>query len=170
MLEFVETEQSYVKDLYIIKVVWKESMIRAVSDKYLPFSEEEIDKIFCNIDEIYGVNFQILSDIVNLCNDWSPSQCVGKNLKDLVHFLRIYTSYSINYNDAIDILNAYDHKTYVKEFFQALRNFKVCSRHDLKSFLIRPIQRIPRYLLLVQDFIKKIQMIRILINQCLLKH
>jgi len=154
MQEFLETEQAYVRDLTLIREVFKEPIKKASDLGALPFTDEDIGIIFGNIEEIFGVNNQLLTEIVEIAKSWSTNSCIGKNLKDLVHFLRIYTSYSTNYNEAIFTLGTFETKPIVKQYLDSVHQLQICAGLDIKAYLIKPIQRIPRYKLLIEDFIK----------------
>jgi len=45
-------------------------------------------------------------------------------------------------------------KPVVKQYFEAVHALPICAGLDIKAYLIKPIQRIPRYRLLIEDFIK----------------
>jgi len=62
-----------------------------------------------------------------------------------VPFLKVYTGYVNNYNQAMATLEECKKNAQFKEFLNTTKNLPGVE-HDLPSYLIMPIQRIPRYL------------------------
>jgi hypothetical protein len=63
----------------------------------------------------------------------------------------MYTLYASNYQSALDALaECRENST----FFVALEQLRAAAGNDIEAFLIMPIQRIPRYELLLRDLLK----------------
>jgi len=71
----------------------------------------------------------------------------------MTDFLKVYTEYINNYNDSLAVLNECKKN---KAFVSFVTKLSSASQNklDLASYLIQPIQRIPRYNLLLDDLIK----------------
>jgi len=73
----------------------------------------------------------------------------------MVEYLNIYTAYITNYNKALNTLDEQIRKNkQFAEFLQSQEENPECDRLLLPAFLIQPIQRIPRYSLLLKELIK----------------
>ncbi|KAL0476981.1 gxcJJ [Acrasis kona] len=77
-------------------------------------------------------------------------------MKSIVPFMKLYTDYINNFEKAMDILRECrkskpELDTYLKKLKQET---KECRSMDISSFLVMPVQRIPRYQLLLQEVIK----------------
>ncbi|XP_031413764.1 kalirin isoform X2 [Clupea harengus] len=140
--ELIQTEKDYVKDLGIVV----EEYMKAIEEKGVPEDMKGKDKIvFGNIHQIY---------------DWHRDFFVGeleKCLEDHEHLpelfikherrLHMYVVYCQNKPKSEFIVAEYD------SFFESIQQ-EVSSRLSISDFLIKPIQRITKYQLLLKDFLK----------------
>jgi hypothetical protein len=72
----------------------------------------------------------------------------------LAPFLKLYTQYGQNYGPAIDVFQKVQSNPQMRAFCQAAQTDERCRNLDLGSYLIKPIQRIPRYTLLLREVLK----------------
>uniref|UniRef100_A0AAQ4RSS0 Uncharacterized protein n=1 Tax=Gasterosteus aculeatus aculeatus TaxID=481459 RepID=A0AAQ4RSS0_GASAC len=140
--ELIQTEKDYVKDLGIVV----ECFMKKIEEKGVPDDMKGKDKIvFGNIHQIY---------------DWHRDFFVGeleKCLEDHEHLpelfikherrLHMYVIYCQNKPKSEFIVAEYD------TFFDAIQQ-ESQSRFTISDFLIKPIQRITKYQLLLKDFLK----------------
>uniref|UniRef100_A0A7N8XDI1 non-specific serine/threonine protein kinase n=1 Tax=Mastacembelus armatus TaxID=205130 RepID=A0A7N8XDI1_9TELE len=140
--ELIQTEKDYVKDLGIVV----EGFRKRIEEKGVPDDMKGKDKIvFGNIHQIY---------------DWHRDFFVGeleKCLEDHEHLpelfikherrLHMYVVYCQNKPKSEFIVAEYD--TYFDVIQQDIQ-----SRLSISDFLIKPIQRITKYQLLLKDFLK----------------
>ncbi|XP_055005301.1 kalirin isoform X1 [Boleophthalmus pectinirostris] len=140
--ELVQTEKDYVKDLGTVV----EGFMKRIKEKGVPENMEGKDKIvFGNIHQIY---------------EWHKDYFVGeleKCLDDHDHLaelfikherrLHMYVIYCQNKPKSEFIVAEYD--TYFDGIQQDIQ-----SRLSISDFLIKPIQRITKYQLLLKDFLK----------------
>jgi hypothetical protein len=80
----------------------------------------------------------------------------GGALKSIIPFMKLYTDYINNYQKAMDTLR--ECRKTNPELDKFLKKLKVeakeCRSMDISSFLVMPVQRIPRYQLLLQEVLK----------------
>ncbi|TMS06560.1 Kalirin [Larimichthys crocea] len=140
--ELIQTEKDYVKDLGIVV----EGFMKRIEEKGIPDDMKGKDKIvFGNIHQIY---------------DWHREFFVGeleKCLEDHEHLpelfikherrLHMYVVYCQNKPKSEFIVAEYD------TYFDAIQQ-DIQSRLSISDFLIKPIQRITKYQLLLKDFLK----------------
>jgi hypothetical protein len=70
-------------------------------------------------------------------------------------FLKVYAHYVNNYNGALDLLHQWEKRSQDFGNFKMATEFRPeCQSLKLESLLITPVQRIPRYRLLLQDLLK----------------
>jgi len=116
---------------------------------------DDIKNIFSEIEVIYGLNQFLLKELEGKMEKWHPNAMVGGIFIRMTKVLNWYTQYVNNYNNAFSTLTRL--KTTNPEFSQFLsktENLPQCKFTDLASFLIMPVQRIPRYNLLLADLTK----------------
>lgn len=76
---------------------------------------------------------------------------IGSVIKQFTTFFRVYTVYVNNYDKMIETLNNERKKN--KEFDHFLKKYEVQATF-IESYLILPIQRTPRYVLLLKDLLR----------------
>eukprot|EP01130_Rhizamoeba_saxonica_P006137 TRINITY_DN2436_c0_g1_i5.p1 TRINITY_DN2436_c0_g1~~TRINITY_DN2436_c0_g1_i5.p1 ORF type:complete len:713 (-),score=172.49 TRINITY_DN2436_c0_g1_i5:1884-4022(-) len=157
--ELLETERVYVQSLKtclddIYHPLLEEAKL--VENKKKPWITKDIIKdIFSDLNLIYSINSKLYTLIEERIHNWAPHECLADIFIQMVQFLKVYTKYIQNYSNAITLY----HKLTIKpksNFSVFLREIRLERNitHDLPSFLIMPIQRIPRYSMLISDIIK----------------
>lgn len=141
--EILTTEKSYVSGLE-----------EAINNYYKPLleaskregHENDVKSIFSSIEHILPLNKTLLKSLEERVNKWSPEQTIGDIFLRFAPFLKMYTTHSNNYDQALETLS----KLSNFPWFNQIVEF----RNKVESVLITPIQRIPRYNLLLTDLLK----------------
>ncbi|XP_068102370.1 kalirin isoform X10 [Hyperolius riggenbachi] len=140
--ELVQTEKDYVKDLGVVV----EGFIRRIEEKGLPEDMNGKEKIvFGNIHQIYDWHKDFFLGELELClkdPDRLPPLFIKQERK-----LLMYVVYCQNKPRSEYIVAEYD------SYFEEVKQ-EVNQRFNLSDFLIKPIQRITKYQLLLKDFLK----------------
>lgn len=116
---------------------------------------EEINVIFSNIESLYGVNFTILASLNDRFNDYDPDKTmIGDIFAKMAPFLKLYENYCNSHAQSSALLNQKikDNAKFKQFLVQARANQTI--PQSLDSLLLMPIQRIPRYNLLLEDLFK----------------
>jgi hypothetical protein len=71
-----------------------------------------------------------------------------------VDYLKVYTAYVQNFNTSMAVIERVQKKKEVAAYFQKCKEHPEGKSLDLASFLIMPVQRIPRYNLLLTDMMR----------------
>eukprot|EP00026_Physarum_polycephalum_P003301 Phypoly_transcript_03311.p1 GENE.Phypoly_transcript_03311~~Phypoly_transcript_03311.p1 ORF type:complete len:722 (+),score=144.11 Phypoly_transcript_03311:157-2322(+) len=153
--EILSTERVYVEHLeFLVKEVIL-PLRSAVGTSSQILTDPEIRVIFSETESILNYNRHLLLQLEERVSKWSVSQRLGDIFLLISNFLKIYTQYCSNYSEAMRILSECKKQSKFKKFLDELK--KKC--HDIEhrgieDYLIRPVQRIPRYYLLLQDLVK----------------
>jgi hypothetical protein len=145
MREMYETEKSYVRNL------------KEICDLYMgPMKDtkwkDHINKLFSNIMMIVQINDELLEGLSKAISDWNPETTqVGPVFAKMAPFMRLYNTYGNSYNDAATLLLELKKKD---DFSTFLQNCRGTQPLDLEALLIQPVQRIPRYRMLLEDMLK----------------
>lgn len=123
-------------------------------DEIIP--KKLIQDIFSNHESILAINQELRNQLQDRIRLWdSGYDQVGDIFLSLTPFLRIYSLFLTNFNSSINLVadlikNCPNFACFVKE-----RN-KHPESHNLvlQAFLVTPVQRIPRYKLLLEDLFK----------------
>eukprot|EP01124_Arcella_intermedia_P028412 TRINITY_DN5771_c0_g1_i1.p1 TRINITY_DN5771_c0_g1~~TRINITY_DN5771_c0_g1_i1.p1 ORF type:complete len:1404 (-),score=573.46 TRINITY_DN5771_c0_g1_i1:30-4241(-) len=149
--EILSTEQSY------------SASMRTVVDTYIQplrklayLTEEEISIIFGNIEQISS-HTQIVTELLEeKVESWNVHQCIGdvfvQNLEALKPHVQYIQHFSTTQEAKEKVLSG--NNTNIEMFFRIVQMMPQVESKKLNDFLIMPVQRIPRYKLLLEDLLK----------------
>ncbi|XP_053783610.1 pleckstrin homology domain-containing family G member 3 isoform X5 [Desmodus rotundus] len=144
--EIVETERMYVQDLrsivedYLLKIIDTPGLLKP----------EQVSALFGNIENIYALNSQLLRDLDN-CN--GDPVAVASCFVERSQEFDIYTQYCNNYPNSVAALMECMRDKQQAKFFQDRQELLQHSL-PLGSYLLKPVQRILKYHLLLQEIAK----------------
>uniref|UniRef100_A0A8C0U9R2 FYVE, RhoGEF and PH domain containing 2 n=1 Tax=Cyanistes caeruleus TaxID=156563 RepID=A0A8C0U9R2_CYACU len=156
-LELLETEQAYVNRLHLLdQVFYTELMKEAKTGKMVP--EEVVKMIFSNISSIYQFHAEFfLPELQKRMEDWNCNPRIGDVIQKLAPFLKMYGEYVKNFDKAVELITAWSEKSPpFQELIADIQKRKVCANLTLQHHMLEPVQRIPRYELLLKDYVRKL--------------
>ncbi|XP_074749594.1 FYVE, RhoGEF and PH domain-containing protein 2 [Strix uralensis] len=156
-LELLETEQAYVNRLHLLdQVFYTELMKEAKNGKTVP--EEVVKMIFSNISSIYQFHAKFfLPELQKRMEDWSCNPRIGDVIQKLAPFLKMYGEYVKNFDKAVELITVWSEKSPpFQELIADIQKRKVCANLTLQHHMLEPVQRIPRYELLLKDYVRKL--------------
>uniref|UniRef100_A0A8C5T076 Pleckstrin homology and RhoGEF domain containing G1 n=1 Tax=Malurus cyaneus samueli TaxID=2593467 RepID=A0A8C5T076_9PASS len=142
--EILETERMYVQDL---KCIVKDYLDCITDQTKLSLGTEERSALFGNIRDIYRFNSELLQDLENCENDpVAIADCFVSKSEDF----HIYTQYCTNYPRSVAALTECMRNKALAKFF---RERQEALQHSLPlgSYLLKPVQRILKYHLLLHE-------------------
>ncbi|PRP77236.1 hypothetical protein PROFUN_13619, partial [Planoprotostelium fungivorum] len=153
--EILTTEQSYVGSLQLLVEVYV-NPLRKKSPSIL--SPEDINLIFSTISELAELHEVLLTRLQQRMENWYPRQRIGQLFcdKEFLFKLKMYCSqYVSNYQQSLAALVRLEGENEnFSNFLEALLNDPRCRSLTLNDLLIMPVQRIPRYELLLKDLMR----------------
>ncbi|KAM6370045.1 FYVE, RhoGEF and PH domain-containing protein 2 isoform 1-T1 [Pluvialis apricaria] len=156
-LELLETEQAYVNRLHLLdQIFYTELMKEAKNGKTVP--EEVVKIIFSNISSIYQFHAKFfLPELQKRMEDWSCNPRIGDVIQKLAPFLKMYGEYVKNFDKAVELITFWSDKSPpFQELIADIQKRKVCANLTLQHHMLEPVQRIPRYELLLKDYVRKL--------------
>ncbi|MDP2436310.1 MAG: FYVE zinc finger domain-containing protein [archaeon] len=151
-LEILTTEQSYCRTLDLVV----EKFLLPVREGRV-LSPHNQAAVFSNIEDIRSKNKELLAGLeAALKGAWSNSTKVGPVFSQMVPELRLYTEYCANYNHGCQRLEQKRDNNAKFAAFLDKTTLEVGNGINvpLQSYLIQPVQRIPRYRLLLHELLK----------------
>ncbi|NXG78922.1 FGD3 protein, partial [Baryphthengus martii] len=151
--ELLHTEEAYVKRLHLLDQVFCTKLSEA------GISSEVITGIFSNISSIYCFHGQFLLPELKtrITQEWNINPRLGDILQKLAPFLKMYGEYVKNFDRAMDMVNTcMQRSSPFKDVVQNVQKQEVCGNLTLQHHMLEPVQRIPRYELLLKDYLKKL--------------
>lgn len=163
-----EREPGFIKDkrYHIVEELYKNEKeyveaLRTLKDKYMvPLKTQSsvddniVDNIFYMIPEILTHHSIYLDFLDNVWKHWDTTRSTVGNIITTIFakqtVLESYMSFVENYNASGKVIeNALTTKTSVQKFIEQCQKDSG-SKLTMKDLIVRPIQRIPRYELLIQ--------------------
>ncbi|XP_049745858.1 rho guanine nucleotide exchange factor 17 isoform X1 [Elephas maximus indicus] len=153
-MTLLDTEQSYVESL---RTLMQGYMQPLKQPENLLCDPSLVDEIFNQIPELLEHHEQFLEQVRHCVQTWHAQQKVGDLLvqsfsKDVL--VNIYSAYIDNFLNAKDAVRVAKESrpAFLKFLEQNMRENK--EKQALSDLMIKPVQRIPRYELLVKDLLK----------------
>lgn len=150
--ELVSTEKSYLKGLKsLVKGVIKRlDAYEALGKPLVP--KDQTGAMFVNIADIYDLNNRLYQDLKKLShNGRLLTSDLPKALLLYTPFFKMYTSYVNRHDEALKAIKVNKTKP---DFAFFVSHCEAVEGGQLENFMIMPVQRIPRYLLLLKGIIK----------------
>ncbi|KAJ5074647.1 faciogenital dysplasia protein [Anaeramoeba ignava] len=147
-LELFQTENSYIKflDILINKI-----MNPLQSEGII--SEKERKLIFDGLDVIFAYQKEFHKELEPVIKEWNIKTCIGELIIRKISYFRSYISYINNYENSIQCVANLRKKN--RRFREFLNESQTQNQNlSIESLLIMPIQRLPRYVLLLEDLFK----------------
>uniref|UniRef100_A0AAZ3QNJ6 DH domain-containing protein n=1 Tax=Oncorhynchus tshawytscha TaxID=74940 RepID=A0AAZ3QNJ6_ONCTS len=142
--EILDTESTYVQDLHSIV----QDYLECISNQSrLALSSDDRGSLFGNIRDIYHFNRDLLHDLEK-CN--SDPVAIAECFVSKSQEFHIYTQYCTNYPRSVAVLTECMRNKALAKFF---RERQESLRHSLPlgSYLLKPVQRILKYHLLLHE-------------------
>ncbi|CAK8675502.1 unnamed protein product [Clavelina lepadiformis] len=153
--ELLSTEEVYVDILHLMdQVCRKKLQAEALERDTIP--ETEVNKIFGHVSAIYQFHSSfLLPQLQDRLENWEKNPRIGDVMMQAGPFLKIYATYTQNYKESLKTLDHWLKKS--KDFAYVIRLIEDKYNRQslpLQSHMVTPIQRIPRYKLLLEDYLK----------------
>ncbi|XP_061559623.1 pleckstrin homology domain-containing family G member 3-like isoform X2 [Phycodurus eques] len=145
--EIIETERTYVRDL---RMIVEDYLAHIIDQADLSVRPEQVCFLFGNIEDIYEFNSELLQDL-DLCQ--RDAVAVARCFVTKSEYFDIYTQYCTNYPNSVAALTDCMQDKSLAVFF---RERQAASKRPLPlgSYLLKPVQRILKYHLLLQEIAK----------------
>ncbi|XP_066234844.1 intersectin-2 isoform X3 [Saccopteryx leptura] len=151
--ELIQTEERYVDDLQLVVEVFQKRMAESGS-----LAEGEMALIFVNWKELIMSNTKLLKALrvrKKTGGEKMPVQMIGDILAAELSHMQAYIRFcSCQLNGAALLQQKTDEDTDFKEFLKKLASDPRCKGMPLSSFLLKPMQRITRYPLLIRSILE----------------
>ncbi|XP_038641860.1 pleckstrin homology domain-containing family G member 3 isoform X2 [Scyliorhinus canicula] len=144
--EIIETEQAYVRDL---KSIVEDYLGCIIDCEELPLKPDEVSTLFCNIEDIYQFNSELLEDLESCKDAVGVAECFVERSEEF----DIYTLYCMNYPNSVSVLRECMKNGTLAKFFRE-RQATLSHSLPLETYLLKPVQRILKYHLLLQELAK----------------
>lgn len=159
--EIMTTEKSYLDSLRTLQKAFHHRLATAL-DLYPTLgraplcSADDLDKIFTNIPELLSISEALYADLAELYANNRLVEFVGALFLHYTPSFGVYSTYLEGFDESRKRLLALKDSGDNKEFALWIKTTEKIEGLSLESFLVQPVQRMPRYLLLLKELIRRI--------------
>eukprot|EP00062_Callorhinchus_milii_P020053 gi/632975344/ref/XP_007904176.1/ PREDICTED: intersectin-1 [Callorhinchus milii] len=151
--ELIVTEENYVTDLQLVTEVFQKPLLE--SDL---LTEKEVAMIFVNWKELIMCNIKLLKALrvrKKMSGEKMPVKMIGDILTAQLPHMQPYIRFcSCQLNGAALIQHKTDEVPEFKDFVKRLAMDPQCKGMPLSSFLLKPMQRVTRYPLIIKNILE----------------
>ncbi|XP_033092632.1 FYVE, RhoGEF and PH domain-containing protein 3 isoform X4 [Trachypithecus francoisi] len=151
--ELLHTEETYVRRLHLLDQVF----CTGLTDAGIP--PEVTTGIFSNISSIHRFHGQFLLPELKtrITEEWDTNPRLGDILQKLAPFLKMYGEYVKNFDRAVGLVSTWTQRSPLfKDIIHSIQKQEVCGNLTLQHHMLEPVQRVPRYELLLKDYLKRL--------------
>ncbi|XP_073673460.1 FYVE, RhoGEF and PH domain-containing protein 4-like [Garra rufa] len=154
--ELLQTEKAYVARLNLLDKVFYTKLLEEARKETFPM--DVVKNIFSNISSIHTFHGQfLLPDLEKRMGEWTTTPRIGDILQKLTPFLKMYAEYVRNFDHAMELLKLWmDRSPPFKALILEIQSQEVCGNLTLQHHMLEPVQRVPRYEMLLKDYLKKL--------------
>lgn len=147
--ELLNTERKYVQDLEVLQ-----SYARALAQHDI-IPSDTIHNLFGNLNTLVDVQRRFLICIEENVRRPVDDQHFGHVFRTMENDFAVYEPFCANYAQALDIINAEAPNLVQLKGLSVAEDCYLEPSYELPTFLIKPVQRICKYPLLLEQLLKK---------------
>ncbi|CAK6976759.1 intersectin-1 [Scomber scombrus] len=151
--ELIVTEENYVNDLQLVTEIFHKPLLECEL-----LTEKEVAMIFVNWKELIMCNIKLLKALrvrKKMSGDRMPVKMIGDILTNQLPHMQPYIRFcSCQLNGATLIQQKTDDSPEIKDFLKRLAMDPRCKGMPLSSFLLKPMQRVTRYPLIIKNILE----------------
>lgn len=153
--ELASSEQVFVDALHLLNQDFREAVHMSGEEKSAPVVPEEVlEQILKHLPQLQELNERLLGQLRERVDNWEGNERVADVLVKMGPFLKLYSSYIKDFEAATAALE--DAKRKFPNFLKVVTKFEQsprCRQLTLQQYMLKPIQRIPQYKLLLRDYV-----------------
>ncbi|XP_029008536.1 FYVE, RhoGEF and PH domain-containing protein 6-like [Betta splendens] len=156
--EIMTSERVFVGVLKLLHVDFREAVLKASTESGKPVIEERLlDQILYYLPQLYEFNQELLRELTERLANWNETSQIADIFLKKGPFLKMYSTYIREYDKNAALLEEQTKKN--PAFGAVVQEFEAspcCFNLALRHYLLKPIQRIPQYQLLLTDYLKNL--------------
>lgn len=149
--ELLTTERKYVQDLEVLQ-----NYARALA-QYDILPPDTLHNLFGNLNKLVDVQRRFLICVEENVRRTPDEQHFGHVFMTMEDDFAVYEPFCANYNLALDLINQEAHNLVRLKGMPAAHGCYLDPAYELPTFMIKPVQRICKYPLLLEQLLKKTQ-------------
>ncbi|XP_062989827.1 FYVE, RhoGEF and PH domain-containing protein 6 [Elgaria multicarinata webbii] len=156
--EIMSSEKVFVDVLKLLHIDFRDSVAHASRQLGKPVIEDRIlNQILYYLPQLYELNRDLLRELEERLSHWIDHQRIADIFVKKGPYLKMYSTYIKEFDRNVALLHEHCKKN--PAFAAVVRDFEMsprCASLALKHYLLKPVQRIPQYRLLLTDYLKNL--------------
>ncbi|XP_077399531.1 FYVE, RhoGEF and PH domain-containing protein 6-like isoform X2 [Vanacampus margaritifer] len=157
-LEIMSSEKVFVDVLKLLHIDFRDAVAKATRQNGKPVVDERVlSQVLYYLPQLYQLNKDLLRELEERVAHWSEHQRLADIFVQKGPYLKMYSTYIRQFDDNVALLDEQCRKN--PPFAAVVREFEMsarCASLALKHYLLKPVQRIPQYQLLLTDYLKNL--------------
>lgn len=156
--EIMSSEKVFVDVLKLLHIDFREAVAKATQQSGKALVDERVlNQILYYLPQLYELNKDLLKELEERVAHWSDHQRLSDIFVKKGPYLKMYSTYIRQFDNNVSLLDEHCKKN--PAFAAVVRDFEMsprCANLALKHYLLKPVQRIPQYQLLLTDYLKNL--------------
>lgn len=156
--EIMSSEKVFVDVLKLLHIDFRGAVAHASRQLGKPVIEDRIlNQILYYLPQLYELNRDLLKELEERMLTWTEQQRIADIFVKKGPYLKMYSTYIKEFDKNVALLDEQCKKN--PGFAAVVREFEMsprCANLALKHYLLKPVQRIPQYRLLLTDYLKNL--------------
>jgi len=154
--EIMTSEKVFVDVLHLLNIEFREYIERKMQEsRFEILPEEDFARMFSNLPELFIFNEDMLKDFEDRIENWDTLKKIADVIVRKGPFLKLFTIYIRDFafmcSHFDECVLKYPNFKKIVEDFESLPR---CQNLKLKHYMLKPVQRLPQYRLLLEDYLK----------------
>ncbi|XP_041650620.1 FYVE, RhoGEF and PH domain-containing protein 6-like [Cheilinus undulatus] len=156
--EIMTSESVFVDVLKLLHVDFRDVVSQAsLQNGKAVIDERLLNQILYYLPQLYELNKDLLRELQERVSKWDDNAQLADIFLKKGPYLKMYSTYIREFDKNVALLEEQSKKN--QAFGAVLREFEAsprCANLALKHYLLKPVQRIPQYQLLLTDYLKNL--------------
>ncbi|XP_069485913.1 FYVE, RhoGEF and PH domain-containing protein 6 isoform X2 [Ambystoma mexicanum] len=156
--EIMSSEKVFVDVLKLLHIDFRAAVAHASRQLGKSVIEDRtLNQILYYLPQLYELNRDVLRELEERMANWSDQQKIADIFVTKGPYLKMYSTYIREFEKNIALLDEQCRRN--PSFSAVVKAFEMnprCANLALKHYLLKPVQRIPQYRLLLTDYLKNI--------------
>lgn len=151
--ELVSTEKVFIDVLKLLCKTFVSFVQKCENDIKIP--HDSLLKIISPLPQLLVLNKKLLQDMEKRMENWNNNPKISDVIVKIGPFFKLYSTYYQNFESQSNLLDECCQK--YPKFQKCVKEFEaldICKKLTIKHYMLKPIQRIPQYRLLLENYLK----------------
>ncbi|XP_053572866.1 FYVE, RhoGEF and PH domain-containing protein 6 [Bombina bombina] len=156
--EIMSSEKAFVDALKLLHIDFRYAVAQTSKQLGKPVVEDKVlNQILYYLPQLYELNCDVLRELEERMSPWNENQKIADIFVKKGPYLKMYSTYIREFDRNVALLDEQCKKN--PSFAGVVKDFEMsprCANLALKHYLLKPVQRIPQYRLLLTDYLKNL--------------